>query len=105
MINYYTVWKNEIPEGYITGLSREAGALERLVAHLYKGSFSDPGNPMCKRGWNRGYGYSIWRNNVGRRGICKVCLRRAGKGLPSVDLDELEEEIGVLQVNDEWADF
>ena len=100
----YEMWKNEIPEGYITGLSREYRSDERLVAHLYEGTFSDPGNPMCKRGWNRGEGYSIWRNNVGIKGICKICLKRAEKGLSSVELDDKEEDMGIMQINDEWVD-
>lgn len=55
------------------------------VAHLYDGNFSDPGNPLCVRGWNRdgGFGYSIFRNNWGD--ICKVCFRRALLGLDGVE--------------------
>ena len=81
----------EIPVGYITGLSREPEAHNRLVAHLYRGTFDNPGAPMCKRGWNRdnGAAYSIWRNNVGIKGICKVCMRRAFLGLhPKGETDE-----------------
>lgn len=104
MNNYYFLWQNEIPGGYITGLSREYKSLERLVAHLYKGDLSDPGNPMCKRGWNRDGGYSIWRNNVGEKGICKVCLRRAKMGLLSVEYDE-KEDLGLLQIEDEWDEI
>ena len=40
---------------------------------------------MCRRGWNRGkFGYSIWRNVIGYKGLCKICLRRANKGLNSI---------------------
>jgi hypothetical protein len=55
--------------------------------HLYKGTFSAPGLPMCQRGWNRHFGtsYSIWRNNISESGICPVCLDRAQRGLGGVD--------------------
>lgn len=71
-------------EGYITGQDRND---DSLVAHLYTGAFDNPGLPMCVRGWNRsdGQGYSIFRNIVGDAGICKVCIRRAMKGLPAVE--------------------
>lgn len=70
-----------IPDGYIYGLVRDPIETNFHVAHLYKGTFSDPGDPMCKRGWNRGInGYSIWRNVLGNIGICKICLRRAKEG-------------------------
>lgn len=73
----------EIPEGYISGADRSPES-ERLVTHLYKGTFAKPGLPMCSRGWNRfnGTEYSIWRNMVSTKGICKVCLRRALQGRP-----------------------
>lgn len=69
---------------YVSGLGRSVP--HPKLAHLYEGPFDDPGDPMCKRGWNRdeGASYSIWRNNVGDNGICKVCLRRAEKGLKGV---------------------
>lgn len=61
---------------YVTGLDRND---QHLVTHLYTGTYANTGNPMCARGWNRcdGEGYSIFRNNVGRAGICKICMRRA----------------------------
>ncbi len=69
-----------IPNGYLTGHDRNE---DNVVTHIYKGNFSDPGLPMCVRGWNRssGEGYSIFRGNVGNVGLCKVCVRRtlAGK--------------------------
>lgn len=70
-----------IPEGYISGQSRDHND-DHKVTHLYKGTFSDPGAPMCKRGWNRdeGTGYSIWRNNISPVGLCKICVRRAMEG-------------------------
>jgi hypothetical protein len=72
-----------VPDGYILGLGRDHP--HPKLAHLYHGDFNEPGLAMCLRGYNRGVdGYSIWRGNVGERGICKTCLRRAGAGLPGV---------------------
>ena len=73
-----------IPDGYITGLGRDYP--HPKIAHLYKGTITDPGLPMCLRGWNRGNrtAYSIWRNNFGVNGVCSICLRRARKGLNGV---------------------
>lgn len=78
-------WAKEVPEGYIIGLGRDNPPPK--VAHLYKGEFDDPGLPMCRYGWNRddGRSYSIWRGNFGERGVCKICLRRAKKGLDGVE--------------------
>lgn len=73
-----------VPEGYITGLGRDYP--HPKLAHLYKGDFADPGLPMCRRGWNRGEdGYSIWRGNIGKKGICKVCMKRAQAGKDGVE--------------------
>lgn len=73
-----------VPDGYIAGLGRDYP--HPKIAHLYEGTFENPGDPMCVRGWNRdeGQSYSIWRNNIGERGVCQVCLRRAQKGLKGV---------------------
>lgn len=73
----------KIPNGYITGLGRDYP--HPKISHLYKGDFSNPGFPMCRRGWNRdnGQSWSIWRGNVGDRGICKICIRRAEEGRPA----------------------
>jgi hypothetical protein len=78
---------------YITGVFRGDNG-ENMVTHLYDGDFSNPGYPMCSRGWNRkwydkdgkieDYEYSIFRNNISNVGICKVCLKRAEKGLQSI---------------------
>ena len=59
----------------------------KRVSHLYKGDFSNPGYPMCKNGWNRdnGESYSIFRNNISKKGVCKVCLRRAKLNLNSIE--------------------
>jgi len=79
------VYKDEIPDGYIPGLGRDYPHPKK--AHLYKGDLSDPGKPMCKRGWNRdsGQSYSIWRGNFGRDGLCETCLKRAKQGLDGVE--------------------
>ena len=65
--------------GYITGLGRDHPAPKR--SHLYRGTFSNPGDPLCHYGWNRdnGEGYSIWRNNVGVLGNCSHCIKKARK--------------------------
>lgn len=71
-----------IPEGYIPGADRASNST--LKTHLYKGTFDNPGLPMCKNGWNRdsGRAYSIWRNNIGPNFLCWTCVKRAraGKG-------------------------
>lgn len=76
-----------IPEGFVVGLVRNPDT-RGSVSHLYKGTFSDPGLPMCRYGWNRGDYYSIWRGNVGGRGICKICLKRAHEGLDGIECPE-----------------
>lgn len=65
--------------GYITGLGRDFPHPKK--SHLYRGTFSEIGSPMCKKGWNRdgGESYSIWRNNVGEDGICFTCIKNARK--------------------------
>ena len=70
---------------YVTGMGRNEGE-DNLVTHLYEGSYESPGSPMCRFGWNRSNGaaYSIFRNNISNKGICKTCQKRAEKGLPSV---------------------
>ena len=67
---------------YVTGLDRND---QHLVAHLYRGTFANVGNPMCARGWNRtdGASYSIFRN-IDHAQICKICVRRAAKKLDSI---------------------
>lgn len=73
-----------LPIGYISGLGRSVP--QPRVAHLYKGTLADPGWPMCRFGWNRddGESYSIWRNNFGSGGVCRICLKRAEAGLDGV---------------------
>lgn len=71
---------------YITGMGRNPGE-DRLATHLYQGTYGDPGLPMCIYGWNRSDGerYSIFRNNISQKGICKTCLKRAEAGLPGIE--------------------
>jgi len=69
--------------GFITGADRSPES-DRKSTHLYKGTFDEPGLPMCHKGWNRNEGYSIWRGNISKKGICKTCLARANKGLDGV---------------------
>lgn len=76
------IFTRDIPSGYVLGLGRDVP--HPSVAHLYKGTLRDPGQAMCKRGYNRPGGYSIWRGNMGVNGVCEVCLRRARAGKPSV---------------------
>lgn len=73
------VFISDIPEGYVIGLSRRR--ISAKTSHLYKGDFHEPGQPMCKRGYEKEGDYSIWRGNFGENGLCKVCLRRARAGL------------------------
>lgn len=77
---------------YTLGLNREPLADKKWKAHLYQGTFGDPGWPMCWRGWNRdkGTAYSIWRNNLGL-GVCEDCKRRAHAGLPPVGPKEVAD--------------
>lgn len=65
-----------IPDGYIAGLGRDTP--HPPISHLYRGTMDNPGWPMCHNGWNRdkGQSYSIWRNQIGEKGICKTCLNR-----------------------------
>jgi len=79
---------------YITGVFRGDNG-QNMVTHLYRGNMSDPGFPMCSRGWQRkwydengkleDYEYSIFRNNISSPGICQVCLKRANAGLKPIE--------------------
>lgn len=60
-------------------------------AHLYTGTFQNPDLPMCRYGWTDGYdkdgrarGYSIFRGNHGELGFCKICMKRARRGLAGI---------------------
>jgi len=79
-----------LPPGYILGLGRDFP--HPRVAHIYKGTFADPGLPMCARGWNRDpnrrghcQSYSIWRGCEGERGVCRICWRRTKLGKDGVE--------------------
>lgn len=71
---------------YVPGLERDPTAHKRFRSHLYDGDHSDPGKPLCLRGYNRQEdGWSIWRGNIGEKGICKTCKKRADLGLDGVE--------------------
>lgn len=79
---------------YISGVFRGEGG-EKMVTHLYQGNMTNPGFPMCSRGWQRKWfdesgnlehwEYSIFRNNWTEMGLCKICERRAYAGLPPIE--------------------
>lgn len=73
-----------IPDGYIPGVFRGDNG-QNQKTHLYKGDFSNPGLPMCLKGWHRGDEYSIFRNNISKKGICKTCMKRANLGLDGLE--------------------
>lgn len=87
---------SDIPEGFMPGLSRRRvwrgakGNVQYTVSHLYKGEFPEVGQPMCARGYEAEGDISIWRNNVGPKGICTVCLRRARAGKEPVPWPKCE---------------
>jgi len=78
---------------YRPGLGRSMPHPKR--AHLYTVGVDimDFQLPMCRYGWNRDNGdsYSILRNNEGDAGICKICIRRASRGLPGVESRQFNE--------------
>jgi len=80
------------PEGrkYITGMARING--ESRVSHLFDGNFSDPGKALCMWAYDEYDEYSIFRGNVSRKGICRICKRRADKGLEGVSPKSWEED-------------
>jgi len=71
---------------YRPGLGRDYPHPKR--AHLYTigKDIMDFRLPMCRWGWNRdnGQAFSIWRGNVGNKGICKICQKRADQNKPGV---------------------
>jgi len=74
----HNYWREK---GFIVGLGRDYPYPER--SHLYKGPYNNVGDAMCYWGWNRDNhtSWSIWRGNVGRKGICKHCIRNARREL------------------------
>lgn len=75
----YKLIDNDLP-GYLIGLERTPGSEYNKVSHIYKGEFNNIEKPMCKRGYNRADGFSIWRNNLGKW-ICRTCLKNTLKDL------------------------
>jgi len=45
----------DIPDGFIPGMGRGDNQ-QNNVTHLYRGTFSEPQEPMCDKGWNRDNG-------------------------------------------------
>lgn len=91
MVTYVNAAKRE----YVIGLTRRhpKGGLagDYVVAHLFDGTFRDPGRPLCLNGYSRDEDgkptgeWSIWRGNMGSKGVCKICERRAEAGLDGVE--------------------
>lgn len=56
-------------------------ALTHTYAETKKGLF-----PMCGYGWNRscGHSLSIFRNQIGSQGKCKLCIKNLENGKPPV---------------------
>lgn len=90
-----------VPDGYVVGLGRDYP--HPKTAHLYKGTFAAPGRPMCKRGFNRGDGYSIWRNSFGDYEVCAVCLRRAHQGKDALPWPETTTNDPKLSDGRAWS--
>ena len=104
-----------MPPGYIMGLGRDVP--HPRVAHMYKGTFGEPGLGMCRYAYNRKEeGYSIWRGNEGRDGVCQICWKRAMAGLDGIenpyyteqmrkDDEELEKELNKPFTAEEQAEI
>lgn len=98
-------YKGKDNREYVVGMCRysETTNVDWLSTHLYDGTFGDPGLPLCRYGWNRmpyDYSYSIWRGQVSKKGICKLCKKRADMGLDGVKIDHEEE---ALRAFHRWA--
>ena len=72
--------------GYVTGMGRNPGE-EKQCSHLYAEYDDGTYLPMCRKGWNRSDGgrFSIFRGNIGQKGVCKVCQRNADAGKQGVE--------------------
>lgn len=74
---------------YIEAIGRNPGE-EKNHSHLY--AVDDNGDylPMCRYGWNRSNGeaFSIFRGWRGRKGLCRMCKKKAEKNLPPVEAKE-----------------
>lgn len=78
-------WTHELTRwrmtGYVTGVDRsDYPASLNKVTHVYKGSYGELEKSMCKNGMKDG-GFSIFRNNISYKGICKTCLKNTYKEL------------------------
>jgi len=73
---------------YITGMDRSGNGANKRT-HLYDGDYGEPGLPMCKYGYNKWGGYSIWRGNISPRGLCKICTKRADLNLNGVTVRQI----------------
>lgn len=60
---------------------------EKQHSHLYERMPEGGYKPMCRHGWNRGdgEGFGILRGHSGKRGLCRVCLKRRDANLLAVD--------------------
>jgi len=56
------------------------------LTHTYAEMADGELYPMCGYGWNRsdGYGFSIFRNQYGTEGKCKLCKNNLEDGKPPV---------------------
>lgn len=68
-------------KGFITGMDRSVDYTEGLVAHIYRGTFDEPTEGLCAYSMDKDGYFSIFRNNVGRKGVCRICLKKLMKEL------------------------
>lgn len=66
-------------DGYITGMDRSVDWTESLVAHIYRGEFDAPTEGLCAYSMDEDGYFSIFRNNIGRKGVCRICLKKLMK--------------------------
>jgi len=78
---------------YIEAIGRNPGE-ECQHSHLYAVDSNHNYTPMCIYGWNRSNGdrLSILRGNIGYRGLCKICQRRAQAGLPPIESKDAQHK-------------
>jgi len=71
--------------GYIEAIGRNPGEGNNH-SHLYAIDVNGDLWPMCIYGWNRSDGerFSVLRGYVGKRGLCKICSKRAKEEKPPV---------------------
>lgn len=93
-------YKNKDWREYIPWVDRCEWWLYKTT-HLYDWTFDEPWNPMCKYWYNRldwlmmskeekwkWNSYSIFRNNVSNKWICKTCKKRADLWLNGIECKE-----------------